>query len=229
MNTIITIKPVGGYRTILADPPWRYKSPGWKGGADRHYPTLPVEAIKELPISLLAAEDAHLWLWTTDTFLEDTFKMIVDWGFEKKATFEWVKLTKKPLTKKQKRDYELKLVPTIKYQGVTHGIAWGNGYYARSCSEFLILATRGKNLVDDKARQVRKVFFAPIGEHSEKPEESYRLIRNYSPGPRLELFARTKRTDFTIWGNEVNEKNTIPELDNWSDWATREYPEKRRN
>jgi N6-adenosine-specific RNA methylase IME4 len=39
--------------------------------------------------------------------------------------------------------------------------------------------------------------------HSQKPDESYRLIESISPGPRLELFARRKIDGWDSWGNEV--------------------------
>lgn len=39
--------------------------------------------------------------------------------------------------------------------------------------------------------------------HSQKPEESYLLIEEVSPGPRLEMFARHKRPGWSTWGNEV--------------------------
>jgi len=39
--------------------------------------------------------------------------------------------------------------------------------------------------------------------HSEKPEESYRLIEEISVGPRVELFARRRRPNWDAWGNEV--------------------------
>jgi len=40
--------------------------------------------------------------------------------------------------------------------------------------------------------------------HSEKWEETYALIESISLGPRLELFARHKRSGWDVWGNEVD-------------------------
>ena len=43
--------------------------------------------------------------------------------------------------------------------------------------------------------------------HSEKPPEIYAMIERCSPGPYLEMFARTKhksdRGDWYCWGDEV--------------------------
>jgi hypothetical protein len=54
------------------------------------------------------------------------------------------------------------------------------------------------------ADDVHQVIMAPVGGHSEKPDEVYGRIRCLYPGPYLELFARKPRDDWTIWGNEVD-------------------------
>lgn len=46
-------------------------------------------------------------------------------------------------------------------------------------------------------------FHWPRGRHSQKPAESFALIERCSPGPYLELFARSKRMGWHSWGNEV--------------------------
>ena len=40
--------PEKKYSIIYADPPWKY---GTWHSADRHYPTMPIEDIKALPVS----------------------------------------------------------------------------------------------------------------------------------------------------------------------------------
>lgn len=56
----------------------------------------------------------------------------------------------------------------------------------------------------DVARQgLRLDFAAKVREHSRKPDEFYALVREASPGPRLEMFAREERDGFTAWGNET--------------------------
>jgi MT-A70 len=44
---------------------------------------------------------------------------------------------------------------------------------------------------------------APVGEHSEKPEEVRRRIERLFPGPYLELFARKPVDGWAMWGNEI--------------------------
>jgi hypothetical protein len=35
------------------------------------------------------------------------------------------------------------------------------------------------------------------------PEKAYAVIERVSPGPRVEMFARTQRPGWSVWGNEV--------------------------
>ena len=45
-------------------------------------------------------------------------------------------------------------------------------------------------------------FRGKVREHSRKPDEFYDLIKEVSPGPRLDVFSREKRDGFDQWGNE---------------------------
>lgn len=49
-----------------------------------------------------------------------------------------------------------------------------------------------------------------VKRHSQKPDASYSLIELASEAPRLELFARTNRFGWDVWGNEVNSTVEIP-------------------
>ena len=63
-NCIDTNSNTTKYRTILADPPWSINQRGKKSNrsAESHYPLMSLEQIKAMPISDLAAENAHLYL-----------------------------------------------------------------------------------------------------------------------------------------------------------------------
>jgi hypothetical protein len=85
------------YRTIVADPPWdvrRLSSPGNAAFGDKvggiksialSYQTMPVDEIAALPIGVMAADDAHLYIWTINTFIEDTYLIARAWGFTPKT------------------------------------------------------------------------------------------------------------------------------------------------
>lgn len=51
---------------------------------------------------------------------------------------------------------------------------------------------------------LRLSFEAPVQGHSVKPEVFYDRVRAASPGPRIDMFARTEREGFQVWGNEVS-------------------------
>jgi N6-adenosine-specific RNA methylase IME4 len=49
----------------------------------------------------------------------------------------------------------------------------------------------------------------PRGRHSQKPAEFFALVETVSPGPYLEMFARTRRPGWDAWGNEVPDAVTV--------------------
>jgi N6-adenosine-specific RNA methylase IME4 len=83
----------GGHKfgCIYADPPWKYGNQATRASTDNHYPTMDLDAIAALPISDLAADDAHLHLWTTNGFLFESKAILDAWGFEFRSTFIWCK------------------------------------------------------------------------------------------------------------------------------------------
>lgn len=85
----------GKYRTIVADPPWPIGDfPEWgsaKGTVACPYPTMTLAQIAEMPVGGLAAPEAHLYLWTTTQFLEQTYGIARGWGFEVMYPLVWCK------------------------------------------------------------------------------------------------------------------------------------------
>jgi N6-adenosine-specific RNA methylase IME4 len=78
----------------------------------------------------------------------------------------------------------------------------GLGVYLRNASEQLLFAVRGQAPI--RFRSQPTWLFAPVQEHSHKPEEVYSIIERCSPAPRVELFARRTRPGWSVWGNEVS-------------------------
>lgn len=78
--------PPTTFTTILADPPWPDQ------GGERHYQTMSLERIASLPVSDLAADDAHLWLWTTNALLRQAYEVAEAWGFTVRSPLTWVGL-----------------------------------------------------------------------------------------------------------------------------------------
>lgn len=90
------------YRTIVADPPWDTKTgPSW-GKLDKSeplnprshalaYPTMSVSEIKGLQVQELSDEKAHLYLWTTNGYLEAAYDVVRAWGFTPSTLLTWCK------------------------------------------------------------------------------------------------------------------------------------------
>lgn len=195
------------YGCIIADPPWQYsdkmldmKSTG--DGAAAKYPCMTEFDIQnflatgspEYPLGIdeVIAPDAHLWLWTTNAFMEAGHRVARAWGFTPKTIVTWVK-------------GRLDIVKWIgPEQDPEVGIIYhiGQGHYLRNCTEHCIFAVRGS--APPKLRNVGTAFIAPRGKHSEKPDTIHQWAQLISPGPYLELFARRPHDGWTVYGNEVS-------------------------
>lgn len=161
---------------IYADPPWRYQTWKGQGVAERHYPTMPLEDIKALPVEGLAGKDCVLFLWATFPMLQEALDVIRAWGFTFKT---WIKLAPK-----------------------ADSIYWGMGYWTRSNAEICLLATRGQPR--RQAKNVHQVIISHVEEHSKKPDEARRrIVALMGDIPRVELFARRPAPGWDVWGNEV--------------------------
>lgn len=79
------------FGTIYADPPWLYDNQGTRAATGNHYGGMTIEELCALPVGKLAADDAHLHLWTTNGFLFECPRIFAAWGFEFRSTFVWVK------------------------------------------------------------------------------------------------------------------------------------------
>lgn len=86
-------QPDGPFDVIVCDPPWKYES---RAEDITHrgrlpYPDMTVEQICSLPVSTLAEPNCILWLWTTNAFMRQAFRVLDAWGFEEKTILTWCK------------------------------------------------------------------------------------------------------------------------------------------
>lgn len=170
------------YSTIVIDPPWEISMTGkTKLRPTRPkklpYKTMTLDEIKNFPINDFADIGCHVYMWTTNKMLRHTWDIFEKWGVNYHLTLPWVK---------------------------TNGIAPCFAY--KFASEFLILGFYGKpmksfnkscklNWIQTKAAQK--------GNHSAKPSAWYELIKDMSPEPRIDIFARKRHEGFEAWGDEV--------------------------
>ena len=179
------------YNIIYADPAWSYYNDSTakkdcttvKGMRRPPYPVMSTESIKQLKVSEIAAENAILFIWTTDYHLEKCMQVIKAWGFEYKTVgFVWAKKTKKGTP-----------------------VCFMGAYTMKSGTEICLLATKGKDahkLV--KKHNIKSLIESERMEHSKKPNEvRTRIVELVGNIPRVELFARQKVEGWDAWGNEV--------------------------
>lgn len=87
--------PNDKYQVVYADPPWEYndKQDTEKlGGAVKHYGTMSISDLCEIPVGEITQDNAVLFLWVTSPLLESAFDIIKAWGFKYKSSFVWDKI-----------------------------------------------------------------------------------------------------------------------------------------
>jgi len=174
------------FATILADPPWRFQNRTGKMAPEHRrlsrYETMTLDDIRALPVEGVAAETAHLYLWTPNALLPEALSVMEAWGFSYKSNLIWHKVRK---------------------DGGSDGR--GVGFYFRNVTEIILFGVRGKNARTREAgrRQVNMIETRKR-EHSRKPDEQFKLIEACSPGPYLEMFARGERRGWKVWGNQAD-------------------------
>jgi len=175
--------PEGQFRCIVADPPWRlttgpevFNGTGERGGQPLPYEQMSLEEISALPVEKSAADDSHLYLWTTNRYVEAAYSVARAWGFKPSTLLVWAKTPR--------------------------GVGLGDTY--RLTTEFVLYARRGS--LREKCVIETSWFNWPRGRHSVKPEKFYHMVETVNHAPFLEMFARKPRSGWTVWGNEVCEQ-----------------------
>lgn len=174
------------YNLILADPPWKQSKGGAKAvrpnssGKPLDYPVCSLEEIKEhlrQADSLVDGTDAVLFLWTIDKYLFEAQSMAESLGYKLHARIIWDKITGIPAAF------------TIRYS-----------------HEYLLYMYKGKLIpvAPEERGKIRDVITEKPVRHSQKPDESYRIIKRLYPDlKKLEMYARREVDGFDCWGNEV--------------------------
>jgi N6-adenosine-specific RNA methylase IME4 len=206
------------YDLVSADPAWHFSNwsadaPGQihdrERGANKHYVTSSLETMMMLRVKERTTKDAVLLMWVLPTHMEEAFALGRAWGFKPVTrAWTWVKTVKDGSRPRM-----------------------GMGYWTRHCSEDCWLFTKGhpsapafrgepaiiEEMIDDQAPEwdvVRDEVVYRIGDtlyaprpavHSQKPIEQYEKIDRLFPHltRRLEMFARSAREGWDVWGNEA--------------------------
>jgi N6-adenosine-specific RNA methylase IME4 len=185
-SDLLAFKTGRRFKTILADPPWRFQNSTGKVAPEhkrlRRYETMSFADIQGLPVAAITDEVAHLYLWVPNALLPEGLAVMRAWGFTYKSNIVWHKIRK---------------------DGGSDGR--GVGFYFRNVTELILFGVRGKNArtLAPGRRQIN-MMETRKREHSRKPDEQYRLIEACSPGPYIELFGRGVRRGWTTWGNQAD-------------------------
>lgn len=174
------------FAAILADPPWQFQNRTGKVAPEHkrlaRYPTMTLQEIKALPVSEIAEETAHLYLWVPNALLPCGIEVMQAWGFTYKSNIVWHKIRK---------------------DGGSDGR--GVGFYFRNVTELMLFGVRGKNARTLKPGRTQVNYLCSRKrEHSRKPDEQYEVIEACSWAPYLELFARGDRSGWASWGNQAD-------------------------
>jgi N6-adenosine-specific RNA methylase IME4 len=156
----------GPFEVIVADPPW--------DGDGLPYPTKPLREIVGLQLPPVA-ENAMLWLWTTNRDIFDAPTVARAWGFEPKTILTWVK--DQP----------------------------GQGYYLQGQTEHCILCVKGHPTRSLETATTVLRAPRPARGHSSKPPEFFRMIDRLCPSPRrLYIYGGEEEMEgWVIWSQRV--------------------------
>lgn len=187
------------YGRILADPAWKYamrSAKGYEKSPEKHYRTMPLPEMMQLPVSHLATDDCLLVMWSTWPHLDQAMRLMDVWGFKYKTGGAWVKRTKygKP--------------------------CFGTGYIFRSSTEPFLVGTIGKptiyvknqrNLIEtedwietDDYSLIESHIDYLRREHSRKPPQMHTILERMRPEHfGAELFATEVISGYDAWGDQI--------------------------
>src|SRR5262245_61446110 len=161
---------VGKFRTLVIDPAWEYDWLSLAGRAKPGYAMQSLDQLRTLDLKQWAddSEGCHLYCWVTNNFMNEGCKLVEHWGFQHRTLITWIKPP-----------------------------PFGLGSYFRNSTEHVLFATLGETTTRHAAASISTHFEAPRGEHSEKPEKFYDIVRASSYPPYGEGNQREPRPDFT--------------------------------
>lgn len=138
------------YNVIVVDPPWeihkilRKVRPNQQYNLD--YPIMSLEEIRNLPISSISQDNSVCFLWTIQSYLENSFSILREWGFKYQRTLTWDK---------------------------SNGMCLF-GFHHRT--EFVLFGYKGKLEMYPRRKTIPTVFSGKSPFHSAKPDIFYEMI-----------------------------------------------------
>ena len=163
---VLSLKPIEGKFSTLVFDCPWDHEVNLLGRAAPSYADMSLDELMALDVARWADKNCHLYLWVTGNVVPYGCTLMAKWGFAHKVMLTW----RKP--------------------------HFGLGSYFRHQAEYVLFGIRGDLGTRPAAQSISTVFDSPIGEHSEKPERFYEIVRASSYPPYGEAFQRKARPDF---------------------------------
>lgn len=181
------------YRTVVIDFPWPLKVGGsvpeaMQGSALKSalpYSHMNIRDIFEFPINEYADKDCLLFLWATCGKASDGTPIL-------QHAFEILE------------DWDFSYHCLLTWHKTNPYSFWSPLKWA---TEHVLFAYRGE--FPKVYAKMSNLISAPTKKHSQKPPLFYQLLRNWTPTPRIDLFAREAHEGFDGWGNEYVEEGIL--------------------
>ena len=155
-------QPAGPYRTIVVDPPWSAKDLDHAAEFTDQDLTEGAMTIDDIAaMKLPMADDAFVFLWTTQEHLPQALMVLEQWKLTYRFTMVWLKCG---------------------------GIQPPNS--CRHDVEFVVVGSKGAPRFINNwsiSAAINEPCDNPSASHSVKPKAFYDRLRGFAPGPRLEL------------------------------------------
>ena len=176
--------PARMFGVAIEDFEWDHQPWSRETGTERH-PSMHYEtaADAQTPEQIVArcaerfaclADDCILFKWATVPHLDVALQVLKLQGFRYVTSLVW---------NKQRS-----------------GNARGTGYWFTGEHEIVLVGVRG-NVVPPATAHFRSSFEAPVGGHSEKPDNIHQVIEFHWPNvPKVEFNARRRRLGWEAWG-----------------------------
>lgn len=167
--------PKAKYATIVVDPPWDWGDEGDADQLGRARPTYGTMSFEELRAFQLG-----------------------EWADEDCHLYLWITNRSLPKGFTLMADWGFRYVTCLTWCKPSIGM----GNYFRGSTEQVLFGVRGSQPL--KRKDLGTWFTAPRpGRHSAKPVEFSELVESASPGPYLEVFARSQRDGWVSMGAEA--------------------------
>lgn len=188
--------PPKRYSVIMCDPPWEYGTVQFHCKASRnkqrqykyikaasdHYPTVPLEELKTLDVSSIAADNCVLFMWMCGPLIASGLELGNHWGFKfEDFAFIWNKQRANP------------------------------GFYTMSGVEYVGIFSKG-NYIEPKSTEHQYVAEKITVHSQKPNEIRKRIERMYPNHSKCELFARQWIENWDVWGNEVDMNAKLPAI-----------------